>query len=348
MSDQQTLAMLERRRIEAGILKHVYDTLKASHGVEVAKRTIAELVRRSAMEQARQMAAAGRRQDLACRPSSTARSCGRAAARSRLEVKEQSDTRYRFNVTRCKYAEMYRDMGLGEIGHLLSCQRDGTFCEGYDKRLKLKRTQTIMQGASHCDFDYTLRRRTPRRDDPGLCPRRLSLHPRRVPVFGRRRGRARLPHRARHLPQARAAGARASSASKHIIKARGRPLTAFCACELRSPAPFTDAGFRGFNETLRRDAAPSGASTTPHQDQSGRAQQRLPRDRPAGRALASTPSPSRSPSQRQDADLRGGRQRRGQGGRGQLPRAHRALRRDRAPRRCGKKPFSCWARWSGG
>jgi hypothetical protein len=33
-----------------------------------------------------------------------------------------------------------------------------------------------------------------------------------------------------------------------IIKARGRPLTSFCACELRSPAPFTDAGFRGFNE----------------------------------------------------------------------------------------------------
>lgn len=28
----------------------------------------------------------------------------------------------------------------------------------------------------------------------------------------------------------------------------GRPLTAFCACELRSPAPFTEAGFRAFNE----------------------------------------------------------------------------------------------------
>jgi hypothetical protein len=33
-----------------------------------------------------------------------------------------------------------------------------------------------------------------------------------------------------------------------IIERRGRPLTAFCACELRSPAPFTDAGFRAFNE----------------------------------------------------------------------------------------------------
>lgn len=34
-----------------------------------------------------------------------------------------------------------------------------------------------------------------------------------------------------------------------IIKARGRPLTAFCACELRSPGQFSDAGFKSFNET---------------------------------------------------------------------------------------------------
>ena len=154
MSDAQALPMLEKRRIEAAMLKHVYETLKASHGAEVAKRTIADAVRKSAMEQAAEMAdrVGGQtslrtfidRQELWTR--------GGALER---EVVEQSDTRYRFNVTRCKYAEMYRDMGLGEIGHLLSCQRDGTFCEGYDDRIKLKRTQTIMQGASHCDFDYT-------------------------------------------------------------------------------------------------------------------------------------------------------------------------------------------------
>lgn len=33
-----------------------------------------------------------------------------------------------------------------------------------------------------------------------------------------------------------------------VLKAAGRPLTAFCACELRSPAPFTEAGFRAFND----------------------------------------------------------------------------------------------------
>jgi hypothetical protein len=34
-----------------------------------------------------------------------------------------------------------------------------------------------------------------------------------------------------------------------IVEAAGRPLTAFCACELRSPAPFTEEGFRVFNES---------------------------------------------------------------------------------------------------
>lgn len=32
-----------------------------------------------------------------------------------------------------------------------------------------------------------------------------------------------------------------------LLKAAGRPLTAFCACELRSPAPFDEAGFTAFN-----------------------------------------------------------------------------------------------------
>jgi len=34
----------------------------------------------------------------------------------------------------------------------------------------------------------------------------------------------------------------------NYIQAAGRPLTSFCACELRSPAAFTDDGFRKFNE----------------------------------------------------------------------------------------------------
>jgi hypothetical protein len=37
-----------------------------------------------------------------------------------------------------------------------------------------------------------------------------------------------------------------------ILKTAGRPLTAFGACELRSPAPFTEEGFKAFNEIYIR------------------------------------------------------------------------------------------------
>jgi hypothetical protein len=38
------------------------------------------------------------------------------------------------------------------------------------------------------------------------------------------------------------------AAIAQYIKAAGRPLTSFCACELRSPAAFTEDGFRAFNQ----------------------------------------------------------------------------------------------------
>jgi hypothetical protein len=148
------LSMLEKRRIEAEILGEVYVTLRESHGEEVAKRTIAESVRRSAIEQARAFAAAA--------PGGTSLKAFQdvmplwtKGGALEIEVQEQNDQSFRFNVTRCRYAETYKAMGLGEIGHLLSCNRDGAFCEGYDPKLKLERSQTIMQGASHCDFKYT-------------------------------------------------------------------------------------------------------------------------------------------------------------------------------------------------
>ncbi len=35
---------------------------------------------------------------------------------------------------------------------------------------------------------------------------------------------------------------------ERTLQAAGRPLAAFCACELRSPAPFDEAGFEAFNK----------------------------------------------------------------------------------------------------
>jgi hypothetical protein len=148
------LSILEKRKIEAEILKEVYETLKASHGEAVARKTVEESVRRSAIEQARTFAASV--------PGGTSlksfqdiQHLWTAGGSLEIEVKEQTSDTFSFNVVRCRYAETYKAMGLGEIGALLSCNRDGAFCEGYDPKLKLERTQTIMQGASHCNFKYT-------------------------------------------------------------------------------------------------------------------------------------------------------------------------------------------------
>jgi hypothetical protein len=143
MPDPTPIPMLERRRIEAAILKHVYDTLKASHGVAVAQTTIADGVRSSSIEQAKEFAAkVGGKTSM--QTFIDRQALWKVGGGMEMEVKEQTATSYVFNVTRCRYAEMYREMGLGEIGHLLSCQRDATFCEGNDKRLRLTRTQTII------------------------------------------------------------------------------------------------------------------------------------------------------------------------------------------------------------
>ena len=62
-----------------------------------------------------------------------------------------------FNVTRCRYAEMYEEMGLRDIGHLLSCSHDADFCTGYNPDIYFERNKTIMKGASHCVFCLKLK-----------------------------------------------------------------------------------------------------------------------------------------------------------------------------------------------
>jgi len=69
-------------------------------------------------------------------------------------VRAQSQEVYEIDVTRCQYAQFYKELGEPELGFLLVCSSDFPFAEGFDPDLKLTRSQTIMQGASHCDFRY--------------------------------------------------------------------------------------------------------------------------------------------------------------------------------------------------
>ncbi len=73
-----------------------------------------------------------------------------------LDVLSESEREFAFNVTRCRYAELYRRLGLPELGPVFSCARDFALIEGFNPRIRLTRTQTLMEGAGFCDFRYRL------------------------------------------------------------------------------------------------------------------------------------------------------------------------------------------------
>ena len=72
------------------------------------------------------------------------------------EVVTETPDALELNVTRCRYAEFYKKIGAPELGFLLTCSGDTDFfhAEGFGADVRLTVTQTIMQGAHHCDFRY--------------------------------------------------------------------------------------------------------------------------------------------------------------------------------------------------
>ena len=73
------------------------------------------------------------------------------------EVLASDDERFDLNVTRCGYAAMMEALGARDLGPLLICGHDFAMAERAG--LELTRTQTCMEGASHCDFRYRKRDR---------------------------------------------------------------------------------------------------------------------------------------------------------------------------------------------
>jgi hypothetical protein len=147
-----SIGVLKRREIEARILAPIIDAL----GKEFGRERVIEIVREKIVQIAREQGAALAKQmggdDIPRFVESTAAWTQDNALE--IDVLEKSDASYSFNVTRCRYAEMYRALGIPELGAVLSCNRDFSLIEGFSSDIELNRTQTIMGGATHCDFRY--------------------------------------------------------------------------------------------------------------------------------------------------------------------------------------------------
>lgn len=147
-----SITLLEQREIEARIVGPIFRAFAEEIGVARAREILTGVIRelaRSSGEQAAQRAGGAELTQLG----GVVETWKRGGSLD-LDILREEEDRLDFNVTRCRFAEMYRRLGLEDLGAILSCNRDGAMVEGFNPEIRFERTQTLMEGASHCDFRY--------------------------------------------------------------------------------------------------------------------------------------------------------------------------------------------------
>ena len=150
------IPIIEQAKIQAQILVPLVKTLQAELGEErantIVRKALGELYRKYGEKWWRAQGTRNLGEKMAAAFDMFA-----AADALDYEVVKQTPEAFEVNVTGCRYAEFYKAIGAPELGFLLTCSADFRMAEGYGANVRLTRTQTIMQGASHCDFRYALK-----------------------------------------------------------------------------------------------------------------------------------------------------------------------------------------------
>jgi hypothetical protein len=151
----QPISALERREIQAPVLARVIAGFTGELGCEEAMRVASAAIQLDAREAAKTLVSRfggnGMQEFLQVVTQVWAEDDALVC-----DLLEQTDQKLSFDVTRCRYAEMYARLELKEYGFCLSCNRDEAFINEFNPHMKLVRTQTIMQGAQSCDFRIIL------------------------------------------------------------------------------------------------------------------------------------------------------------------------------------------------
>jgi len=149
--------VIERARIQAEVLVPLVKTLQAELGQDHANALVRRALGRLYRELGEKWWRAQEAPDLGRNVASL---FGKFASGSALdyEVVKQTPDAFEFDVTGCRYARFYKELGEPELGFLLVCSADFPMAEGFGADVQLTRTQTIMQGAARCDFRYALKK----------------------------------------------------------------------------------------------------------------------------------------------------------------------------------------------
>jgi hypothetical protein len=71
-----------------------------------------------------------------------------------IEMLQDNSESLELNVTGCRIAEYFQDLGELELGAVLNCESDNHVADIGAPEVTFTRTQTIMGGGKFCDFRY--------------------------------------------------------------------------------------------------------------------------------------------------------------------------------------------------
>jgi hypothetical protein len=147
----RAISTLDRREIQAPLMVRLFEGFIDELGYEKAMQVASAAIRKDAREVGKSMAVkfGGNSTQELLQVVKQVWAEGDALV---CDILEQTDHRLNFNVIRCRFAEMYERLGIVQYGYCLSCNRDESLINAFNPRMKLVRTQTIMQGAKICDF----------------------------------------------------------------------------------------------------------------------------------------------------------------------------------------------------
>jgi predicted ArsR family transcriptional regulator len=157
MTDTNEVAIshLQRRKIEGRVLIPFVQALRDKCGENAAREVVDATISKLAAEDGARWATSFGQTTASMRK--VAQQLWAGGGGMDVEVVSESEDHLDFNVTRCRYAEFYKELGLADLGFRVHCNRDHAMVAGFNSELELSRSQTIMEGATCCDFRFRKR-----------------------------------------------------------------------------------------------------------------------------------------------------------------------------------------------
>jgi hypothetical protein len=152
------VSVMDRVKIQAQVLLPLIRALREEIGEERTSAILHGALDEASREQVRAEAQQIEGTPLEKFEAMMLRSGAENVEQLEMEMLEATPETLRFNVRACNYAKLFEALGEPELGAMLLCAGDFHAAAVGGSDVQFSRSQTLMQGATHCDFCYRVKR----------------------------------------------------------------------------------------------------------------------------------------------------------------------------------------------